>query len=198
MKTPKHKNIPSYLSQEKARFIFEELTGLFFKITRKELDGRLELDGYCKELKIAFEYNGEQHYNSQHYYNLLQNKKGYDSQKVRDRRKRKLCKEKGIALIEIKHTKDTDYLEKTIRSTLFGLNVNLTKKKIMWSKFEERPDDFKKTIGILKDKNIILLTKAYLGSHSYHKFKCSKCSYTWESVLKDRSKTPFFLKLSYL
>jgi len=127
MKTPKHKNIPSYLSQEKARFIFEELTGLFFKITRKELDGRLELDGYCKELKIAFEYNGEQHYNSQHYYNLLQNKKGYDSQKVRDRRKRKLCKEKGIALIEIKHTKSAI-------SIAVGLNPTKLQRKTDMSK----------------------------------------------------------------
>lgn len=184
MKTQKHKRV-KYLSQEKARFIFEELTDFLFLLTRKELDGRLELDGYCKELKIAFEYNGEQHYDPQHYYNLLQNKNDYDSQAIRDSKKRMLCAKKKITLIEIRHTNNTDYLEKDIRSRLLDLGICLARKKIIWSKFQERVDDFKKSATTLQNKNIILLTKAYLGSHSRHEFRCSKCHYIWKAVLKD-------------
>ena len=57
----------------------------------------LELDGYNEELKIAFEYQGEQHYKLTHY-------NGNDSMKLldiqrKDALKIKLCKENGVKLI---------------------------------------------------------------------------------------------------
>ena len=59
----------------------------------------LELDCYNKELKIALEYNGKQHYG----YNKFFHKKPKDfyAQVHRDDWKRKKCKEKGIRLIEV-------------------------------------------------------------------------------------------------
>lgn len=52
----------------------------------------LELDGYSEELNLAFEHQGEQHYRKVHFFNEGPN---YDQVK------RKVCKKKGIALIEI-------------------------------------------------------------------------------------------------
>ncbi len=52
----------------------------------------LELDGYCEELKIAFEHQGRQHYKKT---SLFQ------SNFARDEYKRTLCKKNGVKLIEI-------------------------------------------------------------------------------------------------
>lgn len=52
----------------------------------------LELDGYAPELNLAFEHQGQQHYRE---VSFFKNKKNYD------REKRKLCKQRGVTLIEI-------------------------------------------------------------------------------------------------
>ena len=54
-------------SEQKCRELFEQITGKKFpKIRPKWLindrGNQMELDGYCEELKIAFEYQGKQHY----------------------------------------------------------------------------------------------------------------------------------------
>ena len=71
------------LSEEKCRFIFEQLTGFPFKRTRKALSKCLELDGYSQSLNLAFEYNGEQHYQKMWY--MSQEK--FDSLILRDKDK---------------------------------------------------------------------------------------------------------------
>lgn len=60
---------------------------------------RLELDGYCEELKIAFEYQGEQHYREVK--GLKVDKFKLEKQQARDKIKKQLCQNKGIKLIEV-------------------------------------------------------------------------------------------------
>ena len=50
------------ITEEKCRYILERLTEVDFPRTRLILPNRRELDGYSDKLKIAFEYNGQQHY----------------------------------------------------------------------------------------------------------------------------------------
>jgi len=60
---------------------------------------KLELDGYCEQLGIAFEYNGKQHRvypNTWH-----ETKKQFDDQQKRDRLKIVRCEEENIKLIVI-------------------------------------------------------------------------------------------------
>ena len=62
--------------------------------------GGLELDGYCAELHLAFEYQGGQHYEADHHFH--KGKPGaFEAQVKRDSEKRAICKELGIELIEI-------------------------------------------------------------------------------------------------
>lgn len=61
----------------------------------------LELDGYNKKLKIAFEYNGQQHYKEDNTYNK---NKDFSDIKYRDSIKEKLCQENGVKLIVIPYT----------------------------------------------------------------------------------------------
>lgn len=59
----------------------------------------LELDCYNAELKIALEYNGQQHYTFTPHFH--KSKRDFYSQVHRDDWKRKRCRELGIRLIEI-------------------------------------------------------------------------------------------------
>eukprot|EP00414_Alexandrium_minutum_P004815 CAMPEP_0113830442 /NCGR_PEP_ID=MMETSP0328-20130328/6332_1 /TAXON_ID=39455 /ORGANISM="Alexandrium minutum" /LENGTH=103 /DNA_ID=CAMNT_0000798557 /DNA_START=327 /DNA_END=635 /DNA_ORIENTATION=- /assembly_acc=CAM_ASM_000350 len=62
-------------SERDVRGIFHRIfLGLTFRkrrpsFLRSSKGGYLELDGYCEELQLAFEYNGEQHYSAVHYWN---------------------------------------------------------------------------------------------------------------------------------
>jgi hypothetical protein len=64
----------------------------------------LELDGYCEKLKIAFEYNGEQHYKPCRFFgdqtkeNII---KRFERQQFRDALKSKLCIEHGVRLVVV-------------------------------------------------------------------------------------------------
>jgi hypothetical protein len=94
-----------YLNENKCRYIIEKLTGKRFKSTKKILNG-LELDGYNEELKLAFEYNGVQHYKFIEFFH-----KTYDEflkRKEYDDLKKNLCDEKGISLITIPYTITND------------------------------------------------------------------------------------------
>lgn len=73
---------------------------------------KLELDCYNDSLKIALEYQGEQHYKWPNYTN--QSYKEFQDQVYRDEIKRKICKELGIKLVEvpyyIRYDKMKDYI----------------------------------------------------------------------------------------
>ena len=49
----------------------------------------MELDGYCPDLQMAFEYQGEQHYVANSYFNRLTG--GFAEQLERDRLKAQQC-----------------------------------------------------------------------------------------------------------
>ena len=96
-------------SEKLCRQILEEETGLDFPSIRPnflnniETNYNLELDGYCEDLNLAFEYQGRQHYEYSEYFH----RKSYEifeEQQKRDRLKLKLCKKNGIDVIIIPYT----------------------------------------------------------------------------------------------
>ena len=60
----------------------------------------MELDGYCKELDLAFERHGEQHYLRDTYFNRLEEGR-FEKQLQRDRLKIELCEAAGIRLVVV-------------------------------------------------------------------------------------------------
>jgi len=77
----------------------------------------LELDCYNPELQLAVEYSGKQHYEYLPFFH--RNKDAFLNQKYRDEIKRRMCKDKGITLIEVPYLiKEEDierYLKKELR-----------------------------------------------------------------------------------
>lgn len=77
---------------------------------------RLELDGYCQELQLAFEYNGEQHYKwSKHYHRTEEQ---FKNMQDRDERKLNYCDENNVCLIIIPYTIEFVDIREFIRDIL--------------------------------------------------------------------------------
>jgi hypothetical protein len=72
--------------------------------------GRQRIDIFIKELNVAIEYNGKQHYEPIAYFG---GREGFLKTVERDKMKRKKCKRNGCKLIEVKYNED---LQKTVES----------------------------------------------------------------------------------
>ena len=91
-----------YKSEAVSRDIIEEEMGYKFPKDRPEFLEGLELDGYCPELNMAFEYNGIQHYEYVPHYHR-NGESEFLAQRDRDIKKYKICKDLKINLIIIPH-----------------------------------------------------------------------------------------------
>lgn len=81
----------------------------------------LELDIYIPELKLAFEYNGIQHYEFKEFFHKTEEE--FEAQQYRDRCKKKICKLKGITLIRIRY--DEKLSEQLILSKLKYIPIKI-------------------------------------------------------------------------
>lgn len=88
-----HKIFRKPFTSERPDFLRNPVTGGSFN---------LELDCFNKELRLAVEYNGIQHYKYVPYFH--RNKDHFMTQKYRDDMKRRICKEHNINLIEVPYT----------------------------------------------------------------------------------------------
>jgi hypothetical protein len=92
-------------NEERCREIFQDIFKQPFAKIRpdflknKKSGKNLELDGYNKDLKLAFEYQGAQHYNFTPYFHKTQ--EHFADQVYRDKLKQEICDEQGITLIVI-------------------------------------------------------------------------------------------------
>lgn len=165
------------IQEERSRFIFESFLKRCFPKDRKALNG-LELDGYCNDLKLAFEYNGQQHY-ERHYLNKGSSK----AIQERDEKKSKLCANLGIKKIDIPYTQN-DNLEMFIKQELEKLGFNIVG-EVDWSQFTGKSSRLNHLRQVASSRNGKLLTKSYLGSHKKHVFYCSICDMKWKAIAKD-------------
>ena len=69
---------------------------------------RMELDGLCEAICVAFEYHGRQHY--EHNPHFHRGKHTFERRQGDDQRKRELCEAHGIKLIEVPYTVEPDNL----------------------------------------------------------------------------------------
>jgi hypothetical protein len=180
------------VGEEVCRCILEALIGMEFIRTRR-INGmeNLELDGYCEELKLAFEFNGRQHYE---YIELYHRNSTLEDQKKRDEKKLVLCEKNNIKLIIIPFT-DHQFEDKVncIKKQLIDLNVAI--KDVELNKFnitkyigEMKPKNrefYEKCIEQVNMKGGKVLSPAYIDSKWLMDFKCKrghKFSISWADL----------------
>jgi hypothetical protein len=115
-------NCSSYKTEKLCRKIFEELLSFKFPKRRPRFLTGLELDGYCRALRLAFEYQGLQHYEYTEYFH--ETIEDFFRLQERDKIKKELCELNDIYLIEIPYMydfKNENKLRDFIRKKLIKL-----------------------------------------------------------------------------
>ncbi len=172
------------LNERYTRILFESLFNTkFIKIKPIWLvnsrGNKMELDGYSKELSLAFEYQGVQHYKKNGFFH-----RDNDSLKQRindDKLKKKVCKSKGIFLMGIPYYIQTEDLKQYIIE-----NLPKTYSKKINTNFEIKQTYYVPDNQLIYLQNIALtnegelLSKEYLGSNTKLKWKCKE-GHVWEA-----------------
>jgi hypothetical protein len=123
-----------YYQEEKIRLIFEKLTGKKFPKTRSipwllnsKTKRKYEADGYCADLNIIFEHQGEQHCCAICKFHPKE-LKDFFYQIHKDADKYRLCKDNGCLLICTYYNQSDEEVEKYIKDTLISNNIYVLEK----------------------------------------------------------------------
>ena len=172
-------------SEELVRVVMEQIFGSEFKRVRpswlkNDLKVPMELDGYSKELNIAFEYQGRQHYETMSY--LVDQ----DLKRIQknDKLKAKICKERGVSLFIFTHEQSyrkfpeiaftqAKKFRLPIEQYDFDQAIDFDRAYIRTDKLEELRDR-------TASKSLKLLSKKWLGVEHYYKVECQVCEEIYE------------------
>src|SRR3989344_9367017 len=144
----------------------------------------LELDGYCKELGIAFEYQGEQHYKPFHYFNRSFS---LDKIKQHDQFKKQKCLDNNVILIQVPYHTDYKILGRWIEEECKrnGLKPFVASKKINYLQFNVYSSkDLEEMQNIAKSRGGLCLSKNYVNVSTDLEWQC-KMSHIWWAKPRD-------------
>ncbi len=141
----------------------------------------MELDGYSRKLKLAFEFQGEQHNKNAR---MFHKRRSLKQQIEDDATKRKLCKSKGVTLIEIPYVVEYKCLKQYIIERCAKENVNIPKMKsdIDYRLFNiyspTKIEEMQKLAGSRRGK---CLSKNYINAGTKLKWQCAE-RHIWEAT----------------
>ena len=145
---------------------------------------RLELDGFCSNLKLAFEYHGLQHFIKNTL--MATDNAALRKRKTLDSIKREKCKAIGITLVEIPYTIEIDDLKGFILEKCKKLNVKNPSFAIK-SNSALLPPIIDKAIELAKKQNGKCLSKRFVDSKKPLKWACSK-GHVWPATFNNVSR----------
>lgn len=165
----------------------------------KQMDG-LQLDGYNETHKIAFEYQGYQHFTDNSHFH--KSDKQFGDQLKRDINKKALCKQNGITLIEI-------FEFKTIRLGRIQLFLEQVKEKLrelnilyidepfeldLIELYRGRKSELYELAKRVVEKNNYRIQE-FIGSESKHTYICSRghkiTNRTLDVIIKSNASCPY-------
>jgi hypothetical protein len=180
------------VGEELVRATLIEAFGKPFERTRREewLRGR-ELDGYNSEMKLAFEYQGIQHFQRVPHFHREDGQ--FELQLARDAQKREDCKNAGVTLLEISHKVKFEDLRSVVRKMLIDLKFSIADAILTDTEFynlsragsySDTRLELAKTIAIAKG-GVCLATK-YISFGFKMPFKCRE-GHEFRASLQDIS-----------
>jgi len=179
------------LGEEICRTTFEALFAKKFrKIKPVWLKGdkgfRLELDGYNRELNMAFEYHGAQHFKPTSFGLRSKDKviEKFTTQKERDNLKKKLCKKNNVSLFIITHLDDLKKLPHIIKNKCKSLKINIDtinfNKEINFDNvYKIKKHKLQIYQKIAKERGGKCLSTNYVNTSTKLKWQCSE-GHIWE------------------
>jgi hypothetical protein len=171
-------------SEELARTTLEQIFGKQFpkgrpSWLRNNQGYRMELDGYCEELGIAFEYQGEQHFKQVSIFNSDLEKRIRD-----DDTKRILCSQNGVKLIVLDHTMDPISFGVHIKVQAEKLGIHGSYeylRKVDLNRAYIREDRLNELKKLLEPKFIEVLSTKWIDTDTRYRFHCLKCGHKWSA-----------------
>jgi hypothetical protein len=178
------------LRERLTRHTFEALLGVLFKkalpkwLVNPNTRRRLELDGYNEELRVAFEYQGDQHNRVVLPFKMTAER--LRRQQERDSIKREICAVRGVRLIEVPSDVPATDLPKLVHGALSTFN-DLRDRLRPWQGVQpfEWLESEAYSIDNLCDaasaRGGKCLSATYLGAREKHHWCCSK-GHEWSAV----------------
>lgn len=175
----------TFVGQERVRAIFETVFNeKFIKIRPEWLkypktQRNLELDGYCETLKLAFEYQGRQHFSDD-----TEFAGEYEDQLARDMFKYEQCQKMGICLIHINQPRSYEK-DKFLQSVLKdcakqGLSLDVSDKTIDFDYINDTHtslQNYENFKTIVEEKNYKLLSHSLSTMEDELDFECEQGHY---------------------
>jgi hypothetical protein len=176
----------SGVSERICRALLERITGVQFlkarpKWLKNKRGGLMELDGYAPSLGLAFEYQGHQHYQLVPFFHT--NPEKFRQRQQDDKRKRQLCREHSVTLLEVPHHIPHDKLQEYLSKKLNGL-----KRGLVWDNTPVKIGQ----LGVWLHKNLEemqsiatarggkLLSRFYIDAITKLRWRCAE-GHTWEA-----------------
>lgn len=171
------------------RYYLEELTQFKFPKVKPSwlINARgnlMELDGYCEELAMAFEHQGEQHYRAVDHFNRRD--ETLAQRQEDDQKKRDLCKSNGVDLIEVPFNVDVNDLHDWIKNFISKIRPNLLLSDDVKRKNYATSNELSELKEFARSKGGECLSDAYQGIQELHEFRCCE-NHVWvttASVIK--------------
>jgi hypothetical protein len=176
-----------FVSERICRGIFEALFQKQFPKTRPDWlttgrSKRYELDGYCAEVRLAFEYHGKQHYRRVRHFH--RHKSTFIRRTRDDRQKMRLCRTHGVQLVVVPYDIAYSRMEAFIRGQARKRGIYVPRKsQVDWKKLPNvyDPGHLRRMQQIARQRGGKCLSKIYINNSTKLKWRCAK-GHDWKAV----------------
>ena len=158
--SPYEKNCSEHICRQIIEQIYNNQFPSVWNIIKRKNGNKLQLDGYSEKLKIAFEYQGEQHTTGWFFGNNDdKNKQNLMESKERDNEKKQICIDKNILLLEINYYKNVKNISDIINQTIEDIKISYNKNNLNIPDFITNFNIEQIKIDFSKISNLIVMQK---------------------------------------
>lgn len=148
----------------------------------------LEIDAYCATLKLAFEYQGEQHYRPVAHFHRTPG--AFETQQARDQRKREAARRVGVTLVEVPYYVGHKNILQFVADSLRALGHEIQEPAIAVADFMSEAKMTGQRAAVMLEKARAIaeshggrcLSDSYANCHALLQFVC-KAGHDFEAEL---------------